>query len=104
MTHLCLSFPFYRIGLTTSSYLQKSHEVLGREGNIKLVAPFIIFAGNGMLIQFINTQTLLINVFLLFHLRVCISILHIICFIKQFLNRKKKVLSSMQILLKSPQI
>lgn len=103
MTRLYLSFPFYRIGLTTPSHLQKSHEALGREGNIKLVAPFIVFAGNGMLIQFINTQTLLINVFLLFNLRVCISILHIICFIKQFLNRKK-VLSSMQILLKSPQI
>lgn len=45
-----------------------------------------------MLIQFINTQTLLISVFSLSCCRAHISILHIICFIKQFLNRKKSII------------
>lgn len=42
-----------------------------------------------MLIQFINTQTLLISVFSLFFRKAHISILPIICFIKRFLNRKE---------------
>jgi len=87
--HFCFSFPSYEMGLTASSHLQKSRKVLWRKGNLKLVGLFIIFAGNGRLIRFINTQTLLISVFSLFLRKAHISILHIICFIKQFLNRKK---------------
>lgn len=62
---------------------------------------FIRVAGNGMLIPFINTQTLLISVVSLLLRKAQISILHIICFIKQVFH-SKKVFSSMHVFFISP--